>query len=214
MTAVTAFQPAGLQVYFVCTGILGAASAMTLRQEWFRRWMKLAPMPNKETKDLWVKVARGEVELSEVMNKDGSLKNATPKVIPTTISYQPPAATVKSGKQASRGPTRIVQNRGLNIKATSAVPQHLQHHDPNAIKHELSDRDHDYDSPPTTGVWDKLDWFQRNYRPKYVFNRTRIWMASVGPKSMQGSLLQSKKDLAKEKAKEYEMRRKERFNRR
>jgi YidC/Oxa1 family membrane protein insertase len=38
---VTAWQPAGLQLYFLCSGILGAGTGWLLRQNWFRNLIRI-----------------------------------------------------------------------------------------------------------------------------------------------------------------------------
>jgi YidC/Oxa1 family membrane protein insertase len=216
MTLVSIFQPAGVQLYLICTAAFGGITTFILRKPGFREWWGMAPLPTKEAQEMWAKVAKGEIPLSEVITKDGKMKSFAPKeapVIQQTIKYQPPAATaVKGSRRSAPTKQRLQQNRGLTIKSGSTIPAHLavpsahQQVDP-----QLADRDHDFDTPPT-GFFNRVDWFARNYRPKYLFMGVKLWMArTLGGEDVRAQLLGKKKDIAKMKAEDYEFRRKERF---
>jgi YidC/Oxa1 family membrane protein insertase len=192
MAFISFWQPASIQIYLTCTSILSSTTATLLRNQKFRKATGLTLLPTKHAQELWTKVARNEIPLERVF-KDG-------KLVPIELkpAYQPP-----SNPHAS-------QIRGLNVKAGAAVPMHLR---PGAVAADtqFQDRDHDYDDPPT-GILNKIDWFGRNYKPKFLYMRLKLWMSRVsGREDVRRELLQRKKDIARKKAEEYEFRRRQRF---
>lgn len=219
MFFVATFQPASLQLYLLCTAILSGITATILRNPKARRWLKITPLPTPEAQRLWTKVASGEIPIEKVLRNGKVLppSEVQAQVLPV---YQAPNISTKSASTPKSSPLNTsnrqqlaaIKNRGINVKSTAAVPLHLQDESlrPQAKKQQI-DRDHDYDTPPE-GFFQKLDWFGRNYRFKYLKARAGMSIARMmGRSDIQGQLLQRKKDIAKRKSEEYEFRRRQRF---
>ncbi|PSN75414.1 hypothetical protein BS50DRAFT_628606 [Corynespora cassiicola Philippines] len=195
MTVITAFQPAGLQLYFVISSMLGAASGQLLRQPAVRKLVGIHPLPTKESNELFDKVARGELKLGDIQAPDG------------TIRYQAPTPTTLGAKKTS-APKGAIQNRGINIKAGTVVPAHLRQPEP-AINKDMPDRDVDYEKgmPKGFNPLKQMDWLARNYQPKYVWRR----MTS----STKTNLIEDdKKEKARKRAEDYAVERRRRFENR
>jgi YidC/Oxa1 family membrane protein insertase len=72
--AVTAFQASGLQLYFLVSGVLGAGTGWLLRQNGFRRFIRISPLPSKESQEVYTKVVKGQVRLADIKDKDGKVR--------------------------------------------------------------------------------------------------------------------------------------------
>ena len=102
MVAVTAWQPAGVQLYFFVTGLTGAITATLLRNNSFRKLIRIRPTPSAASQEFYSKVIAGEVELSKVKGTDGRVRYQAPKAPRTK-----PLAS------------------GLNLKSGARVPAHM-----------------------------------------------------------------------------------------
>lgn len=192
---VTAFQPAGLQLYFLVSGIMGGFTGWLLRQNGFRRMIGIRALPSKASTELYTKVAKGELKLKDIKGADGRVR------------YQPPTRTA--------APNNRRQLSGINLKPGVALPAHLQVAAPK-IDTEYPDRDVDYDEGiKGKPINEKLDYYRRNYRISYVWRRmtkaTEAGMRKVGFGSKKMSTEEAKR---KQKAEDYEIERRRRFQNR
>lgn len=195
-TAIAVFQPGALQLYLFSSVVLSGITATILRNPGFRRWRNMCPLPTPASQELWTKVAKGEVPLSAVMDKKGTMIPAT------EMKAKYLAPTPKA--------TSLLRE---DIRLVGKLPAHLQAQQAPKIPEGLRDRDEDYDNPPN-GFMNKLDWFGRNYKPTYTYRRMRNFVAeTTGRNQVIKSVSDSKKEIAKRKAEEYELRRRQRFNR-
>lgn len=105
MTAVTAFQPAAIQLYFFTTSVSGAITGYSLRQPAVRRALGIRQLPTPQSHELWGKVASGEIEMNSIKTPDGKIR------------YQAPRAA-RSGKH--NGPS------GLRLKSSASLPAHMR----------------------------------------------------------------------------------------
>jgi YidC/Oxa1 family membrane protein insertase len=161
--------------------------------------MKLTPLPTKEAQKLWAMVAENELPIEKLMKRDGTFLPVTDEL---KMKYLAPAEAAKK--------TTIRED--IILKDPKHIPAHLRGAQPAKIPEALRDRDDDYDNPPS-GFIKKLDWFRRNYKPSYMIKRSKNWMAQTsGSQTVANSLLDSKKAIAKRKAEEYELRRRQRLN--
>lgn len=196
MAAFTGWLSAGIQLYLLFSTILGTFTARLLRNSAFRRRWNLAPLPSPESQAYWSKVLKDGTPLDKAI-----LTTATPK--------SPLSQAQKPAYQPPRGVQPRIQNRGLNLKASASIPAHLRAQEEVA---PFADRDHDYEKVPD-GMWDKVDWIRRNYKPKYVWMRMKISAAKwSGRKDLIDMVTREQGDIAKRKAAEYEWRRRQRFN--
>ncbi|KAF2125464.1 mitochondrial export translocase Oxa1 [Dothidotthia symphoricarpi CBS 119687] len=194
---VTAFQPAILQLYFVTSGVLGGCTGALLRQNSFRRMIRIRPLPSKESNAVYSKVVSGELKLKDIKGRDGKIR------------YQAPnTPSKKQGNLAKSG------NGGINIKAGTPVPVHFQSKPAVQINGEYPDRDIDFETPPT-GLGPRLDWFRRNYRLAFMYRRTKEGMDSFMRKSGYGGPKMTAKQAKKKRdAEQYEIERRRRFENR
>ncbi|KAH7134985.1 60Kd inner membrane protein-domain-containing protein [Dendryphion nanum] len=191
-TAITAFQPAALQMYFVVTTLTGAVTAQILRTPSFRNALKLSPLPTKESKEFWAKVASGQIPIERVNQEMAK---------PTYLAPNPTSSL----------PNRpdVVHHRGINVKK-AAIPDHLKPAE-TKIDKRLQVSDVDFDQGPPDNLMGKMNWFARNYRPKFLWNRSKRLLASYTSQEVADKVLQRRKDIAKRKAEEFEARRRERM---
>jgi YidC/Oxa1 family membrane protein insertase len=188
--AVTLFQPAGLQLYFLTTGVLGAFTGYLLRQNGFRRAINIRPIPSKESTELYTKVVKGEVRHSEIKAKGGK------------IQYQAPRAPKNHRTAATLS--------GINVKAGTDLPAHLK-----PAKAEISsgppDRDADFEEGAKGTMREKLDYYRRNYRLAYISRRMGNAMKKFAGQTDKGTKAQQ---MRKKRAEEYEIERRRRFENR
>lgn len=104
MTAMTSWQPAGVQLYFFVTGITGAITATMLRQPSIRKLLRIRPTPTAESQKLYSKVVAGDIELSKLKGADGKVR------------YQAPTASA---------PRTRTLTSGINIKSGTKLPAHM-----------------------------------------------------------------------------------------
>lgn len=198
MTLVTMFQPAAMQLYLFCTSVTSSLAIYLLRNEAFRQRFKLTPLPTKEAQAFWKEVADGKYTVEEALRmtaEKGKLLEAGPASVkaptpttPTTPKYEAPRLRMKGD-----------------------LPTHMRPPAPEEEKKVYDDRDEDYDNPPQR-IMERLDWFGRNYKPSFVWKRTRNWFSTAfNNDDVQARLKQKKKDAAKKKAEEYELRRRARL---
>lgn len=196
--AVTAFQASGLQLYFLCSSLIGAGTAYLLRQNGFRRFIRITPMPTKESAEVFSKVVRGELKLKDIKGPDGKIR------------YQPPTRP-KSAFGTTRKNATLAG--GLNVKGD--LPLHLRAAAPKIDK-EYPDRDADFDEGPKGGLTDKLDYYRRNYKMSYVKRRMAEGMRGLMQKAGYdvGNNLDREAEKKKRKAEVYEAERRRRFENR
>lgn len=192
----TAFQASALQLYFLMSGIMGGLTGWLLRQNGFRKFIGIRPLPSKESNELYSKVVKGEAKLSQVKGADGRAR------------YQPP--TRKAAPMNRR------QLSGINIKSGVALPAHLKTEVPKTIDTEYPDRDIDFEEGAKgKPISEKLDYYRRNYRLAYIWRRTGNgvdrFMRSMGfgDKKMSPEEYRRKK-----RADDYEIERRRRFQNR
>jgi YidC/Oxa1 family membrane protein insertase len=187
---VTAFQPAGLQLYFLVSGVLGAATGWLLRQNSFRRMINIRPLPSKESQEMYTKVVKGEVKLSEIKGKDGKVR------------YQAPRAPTNR-----RTATTL---SGIKVKTGTALPAHLRLEAPK-IDSERPDRDIDFEEGAKGTTMEKLDYYRRNYRLAFMYRRLQNSMKKMGYGPQKGTDAQRKR---KQRAEQLEIERRRRFENR
>ena len=191
---VTAFQPAGLQLYFLASGLLGAVTGWMLRQNGFRRFVNIRPLPNPKSDEMYAKVIKGDVKLSEIKGKDGKIR------------YQAPRAPTNKRK--------VTTLSGINVKSTTVIPAHLKPDEPAAYNPENPDRDHDYEQGPQGSMMNRLDYYRRNYRLSYINKRMKTGMDNM----MKKAGFDTKKSAAQRKqakrAEQQEIERRRRFENR
>ncbi|KAF1935846.1 mitochondrial export translocase Oxa1 [Clathrospora elynae] len=191
---VTAFQASALQLYFLMSGVLGGLTGYLLRQNGFRRFIRIRTLPSAESNELYAKVVKGDMKLSELRGRDGKIR------------YQPPTPL----KHATRR-----QISDLNVKAGTIVPAHLVA-EKAKIDKENPDRDIDYEEGAQgKPISEKLSYYWRNYRPLYVgrrvYNGLEGWTRKMGYGEKKMSAEERKR---KQKAENYEVERRRRFENR
>ncbi|KAF2021241.1 hypothetical protein BU24DRAFT_487697 [Aaosphaeria arxii CBS 175.79] len=202
ITVVTCWQPAGTQLYFVTSTLLGAGSAKLLRTASIRQALGISPLPSAESKEFWTKVARGEISLetAEQTLAGGAPQQQAVYTAPTTPKTTPG--------------TKGISHRGLRLKSTAAIPDHLRAAEAKIDKNNPTG-DNDWEGGPPADFMGKVDWMRRNYAPRYFWNRTKLSVAklasSQGRDDVASAVLKRKRDATKRKAEEYEERRRERL---
>jgi YidC/Oxa1 family membrane protein insertase len=191
---ITAFQASALQLYFLVSGIMGGITGWLLRQNSFRRLIRIRTLPSKESNELYTKVAKGELKLNQIKGPDGRIR------------YQPPTPM----KPANRR-----QLSGINIKAGATIPAHLKAEVPK-VDAVRPDRDFDYEEGAKgKPLMQKLDYYRRNYRISYTWRRfsdgVEDWARKMGYGSPKMTPEQQRK---KKRAEEYEIERRRRFENR
>jgi YidC/Oxa1 family membrane protein insertase len=191
---VTAFQASALQLYFLMSGIMGGATGWLLRQNGFRRLIRIRTLPSKESTELYTQVAKGQLKLSDIKGPDGRVR------------YQAPSS-IKPGSRR--------QLSGINVKSTAAIPAHLK-----APKVEVdtsrNDRDHDFEEgAKDKPLMQKLDYYRRNYRLSYIWKRTTGSVEDLGRKMGFGEKkVSAEAARRKKRAEDYEIERRRRFENR
>jgi YidC/Oxa1 family membrane protein insertase len=193
---VTAWQPAGLQLYFLCSGILGAGTGWLLRQNWFRNLIRIRLLPSRESTELYTRVVKGELRLSDIKGADGKVR------------YQAPTARTP----ANRRTTTTLS--GIKIKSTAAVPAHLKVQK-TKIDPEHPDRDEDYEEGARGSMMDKLDYYRRNYRLSFMYRRMTDSLETMARKrGFGGPKMTTEQRRKKKNADDYEIERRRRFENR
>ncbi|KAG9198398.1 Mitochondrial inner membrane protein oxa1 [Epicoccum nigrum] len=195
---VTAFQASGLQLYFLVSGLIGGVTSYLLKQNGFRRLIRITPLPSKESHEVFSKVVRGELTLKDIKGPDGKIR------------YQPPTPP-KSAFGSSRGNTTLAG--GINVKGD--LPLHLRAPG-SKIDQEYPDRDADFDEGPKGGLTEKLDYYRRNYKLSYVKRRVGESMRGMVQKAGYdvGNNLDREAEKKRRKAELYEAERRRRFENR
>lgn len=196
MTVVTSFQPAGLQLYFVCSAILGGATSQLLRTPAFRRVAGLRQLPSKKSNAVYDKVVKGEIKLSALRGSDGKIR------------YQAPGASRPSSTSSKKAPSTTSR---LNIKPGITLPPHMRAAAPAKVPQNYADRAHDYEQGAPVGSFSaKWDWFQRNYTPKFIWRRMKR-MIMRDSRTVSVMMEQDRKKKAQEATRRYEIERKRRM---
>lgn len=196
--AVTAFQASALQLYFLTSAILGGITGYLLRQNGFRRAIGIRPIPSKESNEVYGKVVKGELKLSDIKTTDGKIR------------YQPPTRQVKPITR--RAATTLA---GINIKADAPIPAHLRVEAPK-IDSQRPDRDTDFEEGAAgKPLKEKLDYYRRNYRLSFVWRRlTNSMEAMARRQGYGGPKLSPEQEKKKRMAEQYEFERKRRLENR
>jgi YidC/Oxa1 family membrane protein insertase len=195
MGAVTCFQAAGLQLYFLVSGVLGAGTGWLLRQNWFRNLIRIRPLPSKESHEVYGRVIKGEAKLSEIKSKDGKVR------------YQAPRAPANRRKFSD-----------IKLREGAALPAHLKAPTSTsqaaAVSSERPDRDADYEEGAKGTMMEKMD-YRRNYRLAFMYRRMQASldgsMRKMGYGTKKGTEAQQKR---KARAEQYEIERRRRFENR
>lgn len=190
---VTAFQPAGLQLYFLASGILGAGTGWMLRQNAFRRFVRIRPLPDPRSDAMYDRVIKGELKLSDIKGQDGKVR------------YQAPRAPANRRK--------VTTLSGINVKSTTVIPAHLKPDEPK-FNPENPDRDHDYEQGPQGSLMNKLDYYRRNYRFSYVNKRLKAGMEGFLKKQGFDTKTTAAQRRQKKRAEQQEIERRRRFENR
>lgn len=193
---VTAFQASALQLYFLVSGVMGGITGWLLRQNGFRRFIGIRPLPSKKSHEVYAEVAQGKLKLDDIKGNDGRIR------------YQPPTPIRKA-------PTNRRQISGINIKSGVTIPAHLKTEAPK-IATSRPDRDVDYEEGAAgKPMMEKLDYYRRNYRLSYMWRRfgdsTEAWTRKMG---YGGKKMSPEEAKRKRKAEDYEIERRRRFENR
>ncbi|EAT81701.2 hypothetical protein SNOG_11202 [Parastagonospora nodorum SN15] len=195
MGIVTSFQPAVLQLYFLTSGVLGAGTGYLLRQNWFRRLIHIRQLPSKQSAEIYSKVVKGEVSLSQIKGKDGKIR------------YQAPTAPTNR-----RSATTLP---GIKIREGLTVPAHLKVEEPVKVSSERQDRDEDFEAGAQGTMLEKLSYYRRNYRLAYIYRRTQgsieRSLEKMGYGGIKTTEAQKKRKM---RAEQYEIERRRRFENR
>lgn len=195
---VTAFQASALQLYFLVSGVLGGCTAYLLRQNGFRRFIRIRPLPSKESTELYTRVAKGELKLKDIKGPDGKVRYQAPSV--------PKAPTNR------RNATTLAD---INIRPGTVIPLHLR---PEAPKVDTirNDRDVDFDEGAKGTILEKVNWYRRNYKPSFVYRRLTGSMETMARNSGYGGgkKLTEQQEKRKKRAEQYEIERRRRFENR
>lgn len=196
---VTAFQAAGLQLYFLASGILGAGTGALLKNNTFRRMINIRPLPSKESDALYSKVIKGEVKLADIKSADGKVRYQAPR----------PAATPNT----RRTTTTLA---GIKVKEGSNIPLHLR---PEGGKAKNSvataNRDVDFEQGAQGTMLQKMDYYRRNYRLSMVARRmAEASQAAIRRAGWGGKKLSDQQQKRKDRAEQYEIERRRRFENR
>jgi YidC/Oxa1 family membrane protein insertase len=201
MGAVTCFQAAGLQLYFLVSGILGAGTGWLLRQNWFRNFIRIRTLPSKESNEVYSRVIRGEMKLSEIKDAEGKVR------------YQAPRAVAKK-------PVNRRGFSGINVREGAAIPLHLKAPptttSPETVVGASSrpDRDVDYEEGAKGTMMEKLDYYRRNYRLAFMYRRTQASMDAFMKRNGFGNKGTEAQQKRKARAEQYEIERRRRFENR
>ncbi|KAF2871226.1 60Kd inner membrane protein-domain-containing protein [Massariosphaeria phaeospora] len=199
MMAITFYQPAALQIYFLTTTCLGVCTGYLLRQAWFRRVFRLHALPTPESNALFSKVVSGEIKLDAITGEDGK------------VTYQVPtqgrAAKVRGSDEEA------IKARGITLKTGAVVPAHMRKPRP-VIDSQYPDRDVDFDDGAPKGLGEKVNWVWRNYKPSLVARRVVKSAYAILGRSNKADPDELRRVRAKQKAKDYEVQRKRRFEQR
>lgn len=198
---ITAFQASALQLYFLVSGILGAGTGYLLKQNGFRRFIRIRPLPTPESNEVFSKVVKGELKLKDIKGPDGKIR------------YQAPSLP-----KSALGPTRrnaTLAGGAIKIKEGTALPLHLRPEQPKVDK-EFPDRDADFAEGPKGSLSEKMDYYRRNYKMAYVKRRVGDSMRGMMQRAGYdvGTNLSREEEKRKRKAEQYEIERRRRFENR
>lgn len=198
---ITAFQASALQLYFLVSGILGAGTGYLLKQNAFRRLIRIREMPTPESNEVFSKVVNGELKLKDIKGPDGKIRYSPPTPPKSALGSTRRNATLAGG--------------AIKIKEGTALPLHLRPQQPKIDK-EFPDRDADFDEGPKGSLSDKLDYYRRNYKMAYVKRRVGDSMRGMMRKAGYdvGTNLSREEEKRKRKAEQYEIERRRRFENR
>lgn len=196
---VTAFQAAGLQVYFLASGVLGAGTAALLKNNTFRRMINIRPLPSKESNAVYEKVIKGEVKLADIKSADGKVR------------YQAPRATAVPLNRRTNATLA-----GIKIKEGVDIPLHLRAEIPKTQAAAAKNgRDVDFELGAQGNLLQRMNWYRRNYKLRFMFNRMSEAMEGFIRKAgYGGKKLSEQAQKRKQKAEQYEIERRRRFENR
>lgn len=203
MMGISSFQPAAIQLYFVCTTTLGGITSRLLRQPAVRRVLGLRLLPTKESQAFYSKVIKGEASLKDARLKAAKLHYKAPN--------RPLSPTLSTSSKKSHSASASTLAEIIAIKPGTKLPAHLRPATAAKAPQEYADRDTDYD----VNFWklsfaQKRDWIRRNFRPIFLWNR--FWnFFDLDKRDWRVKQAEHKKQKAKEAAEEYEEARKKRL---
>lgn len=199
--AITAFQASAMQLYFLVSGILGAGTGWLLKQNGFRRFIRIREMPTPESNEVFSKVVNGELKLKDIKGPDGKIRYSPPTPPKSALGSTRRNATLAGG--------------AIKIKEGTALPLHLRPQQPKIDK-EFPDRDADFDEGPKGSLSEKMDYYRRNYKMAYVKRRVGEGMRGMMRKAGYdvGTNLSREEEKRKRKAEQYEIERRRRFENR
>ncbi|KAJ4314306.1 hypothetical protein N0V94_006526 [Neodidymelliopsis sp. IMI 364377] len=201
--AITAFQASALQLYFLVSGILGAGTGYLLKQNGFRRFIRIRALPSSESNELFTKVVKGELKLKDIKGPDGQIR------------YQPPNQLKSKSALGTTRRNATLAGGAIKIKEGTSVPLHMRAEAPK-IDRENPDRDVDFEEGPKGTMSEKLDYYRRNYKMAYVQRRVgdsiRGMMQRAGYEV--GPNRTKEEEKRKRKAEQYEIERRRRFQNR
>lgn len=196
--AITAFQASALQLYFLMSGIIGAGTGYLLKQNSFRRLIRIRPLPTPESNEVFSKVIKGELKLKDIKGPDGKIRYSPPSL---------PKSTTRRNATLAGG--------AIRIKEGTTLPLHLRPEQPK-IDTEFPDRDADFDAGAKGSLTEKLDYYRRNYKMAYVKRRVGDSMRGMMQRAGYdvGTNLSREEEKRKRKADQYEVERRRRFENR
>lgn len=195
MTAVTAYQPAALQLYFFCTSVTGGLSAYALRQPGFRRFVRIKPIPSKESNEIYTKAINGEIKLSALKGADGKIRYSAP----TPASARRNNSTLSASKAA---PASTKSPLGFSLKPGAALPPHMK------AASAIEEVEAPAAGMPSGGIGQKWDYVKQTYRPSKI---TEGVAKMIDGRSPEVKKMQEKKAEKKRAAEKYEEERKRRW---
>ncbi|KAF2191989.1 hypothetical protein K469DRAFT_655201 [Zopfia rhizophila CBS 207.26] len=188
MTTVGLWMPAGVQISFFLSTLLGVLSGQLFKNPKFRAWLGIAPLPTPQSKAFYEKMIADKIPLSEIQKaKQGKYK----------YDYQAPAQKVTAAGLST--------TRKLNLAPGVTLPPHLA----NRTEKKTADgEESDYKQGPPKDLKGKVDWIRRNFRPVLMWRRLKNSLANLtGQDDVAAGVEAKRKEKAKRKAEEYEWRR-------
>ncbi|KAF2113687.1 60Kd inner membrane protein-domain-containing protein [Lophiotrema nucula] len=165
-TTMAVWMPAGLQLYFVMSTIIGMVTAKVLRVPSVRNLFRLHPIPSPQNKQLWSSVAQGKVDVNTVRDKQGNYK------------WQPAnqPRTITAGAKVT--PDGRATYRGMTLKQGAVLPTHIAASSgPQGVATKYGDFDYDAGMKSAMGLMGKASWAARNYKPGMMYWRTLRFMS-------------------------------------
>ncbi|CBY01558.1 similar to mitochondrial export translocase Oxa1 [Plenodomus lingam JN3] len=183
---ITAFQPAGLQIYFLVSGIFGAVTGWLLRQNWFRHKIGIHLIPDAQQTERNTQIVSREM--------------AEAKKPVAKLRYQAPTLSTSS----------------IKIKPGTPVPAYMRREPVRSPADGPPSRDYDFEEGAAgKPLKEKLDYYRRNYRLSYVARRmAQGFEKTMRSYGLGGKKVDVAEERRKKKAQEWEIERRRRFENR